>query len=108
MRRYSEAVKADVRRRMSPPMRQSVAQISAELGIENEWHAARDAQLGEDAHRYADRIGAPVFAFLRRTVVMNLLRRAGYRSIRQGLRELAYEIHGMLELGGVQLGENRT
>jgi hypothetical protein len=30
MRRYSEAVKADVRRRMSPPMRQSVAQISAE------------------------------------------------------------------------------
>jgi transposase-like protein len=31
--RYSEAVKADVRRRMSPPHRQSVAQISAELGI---------------------------------------------------------------------------
>jgi transposase len=33
MRRYSEAVKADVRRRMSPPQRQSVAQISEELGI---------------------------------------------------------------------------
>ncbi len=33
MHRYSEAVKADVRRRMSPPQRQSVAQISAELGI---------------------------------------------------------------------------
>jgi len=33
MRRYSEAVKADVRRRVSPPHRQSVAQISAELGI---------------------------------------------------------------------------
>ncbi len=33
MCRYSEAVKADVRRRMSPPHRQSVAQISAELGI---------------------------------------------------------------------------
>ena len=33
MRRYSEAVKADARRRMSLPMRQSVAQISAELGI---------------------------------------------------------------------------
>jgi transposase len=33
MRRYSEAVKADVRRRMSPPMRQSVAQFSAKLGI---------------------------------------------------------------------------
>ncbi len=33
MRRYSEAVTADVRRRMSSPQRQSVAQISAELGI---------------------------------------------------------------------------
>ncbi|MEX1324647.1 MAG: transposase [Synechococcaceae cyanobacterium] len=33
MRRYSEAVKADVKRRMSPPQRQSVARISEELGI---------------------------------------------------------------------------
>jgi hypothetical protein len=51
MRRYSEAVKADVRRRMSPPHRQSVAQISAELYIgklqmELEWltnHSYSDA-----------------------------------------------------------------
>jgi hypothetical protein len=28
MRRYSETIKADVRRRMSPPTRQSVALIS--------------------------------------------------------------------------------
>ena len=74
--------------------------IRQRWSIENEWHWARDAQLGEDAHRYANRNGAPVFAFLR-TVVMNLLRRAGYRSIRQGLRELAYDIKGMLALGGV-------
>jgi transposase len=33
MRRYREAVKADARRRMFPPHRQSVAQISEELGI---------------------------------------------------------------------------
>ena len=33
MRRYSEAVKTDVRRRMRPPNRQSVARISEELGI---------------------------------------------------------------------------
>ncbi len=33
MRRHSESVKADVRRRMSPPHRQSIARISAELGI---------------------------------------------------------------------------
>ena len=33
MRRYSETIKADVRRRMSSPTRQSLAQISKELGI---------------------------------------------------------------------------
>ena len=33
MRRYSEAVKADVRRRMQPPNRQSVTRCSEELGI---------------------------------------------------------------------------
>jgi hypothetical protein len=37
--------------------------------------------------------GVAVISFLR-TVVMNLLRRGGYRSIRQGLRELAYDIKG--------------
>ena len=81
--------------------------IRQRWSIENEWHWARDAQLGEDAHRYANRIGAPVFAFLR-TVVMNLLRRGGYRSIRQGLRELAYDIKGMLELGGVTMAGATT
>ena len=58
--------------------------IRQRWSIANEWHWARDAQLGEDAHRYANRAGVPVFSFLR-TVVMNLLRRGGYRSIRQGL-----------------------
>jgi hypothetical protein len=33
MRRTSEAVKADVRRRMGPPYRQIVAKISQQLGI---------------------------------------------------------------------------
>jgi len=36
MRGYSEAVKADVRRRMSPPQRQRVARISEKLGIGKE------------------------------------------------------------------------
>ena len=40
-----------------------------------------------------------MFSFLR--TVMNLLRRGGYRSNHQGLRELAYDIKGMLALGGV-------
>jgi hypothetical protein len=74
--------------------------IRQRWSIENEWHWVRDPQLGEDAHRYANRTGAAVFSFLR-TVVMNLLRRGGYRSIRQGLRELAYDIKGILALGGV-------
>jgi len=74
--------------------------IRQRWSIEHEWHWGRVAQLGEDAHRYANRTGAPVFSFLR-TVVMNLLRRGGYRSFRQDLRELAYDIKGMLALGGV-------
>jgi predicted transposase YbfD/YdcC len=74
--------------------------IRQRWSIENEWHWARDAKLGEDAHRYASRTGAPVFAFLR-TIVMKLLRGGGFRSIRQGPRELSYVIKGMLALGGV-------
>ena len=66
--------------------------------IENEWHWVRDVQLGEDAHRYAHRVGAPLFSFLR-TVVMNLLRRAGFRSIHAGQQELAHDINRMLTLG---------
>jgi transposase len=33
MRRYSETVKADLKRRLGPPKRQSVAQISKKFGI---------------------------------------------------------------------------
>ena len=75
--------------------------------MDNEWHWARDAQLGEDAHRYAHRTGVAVFSFLR-TIVMNLLRRAGYRSIRQGFREVAYDIKRRLVLGGVMTADTTT
>lgn len=68
--------------------------------IENEWHWVRDTQLGEDAHRYANRVGAPLFSFLR-TVMMNLLRSAGYRSVHAGQQELAHDISRMLALGGM-------
>jgi hypothetical protein len=67
------------------------------LSIENVWQSARIAQLGDDAHRYTNRIGPQVFALLR-TILMNLLRGAGRRSIPQGLRELAYDIKGILAL----------
>lgn len=34
MRRYSEMVKSDVRRRRNPPARQSVSQLSKEVGFD--------------------------------------------------------------------------
>jgi predicted transposase YbfD/YdcC len=67
--------------------------------IENQWHWARDTQLREDAHRYADRVGMPLLSFLR-TIAMNLLRISGFRSIRAGLQRVAHDIQGMLALGG--------
>ena len=79
--------------------------IRQRWSIENEWHWVRDTQLGEDAHRYCNRTGAAVFSFLQ-TVVMNLLRRGGYRSIRQGFRELAYDIKEMLALGDVAIANS--
>jgi predicted transposase YbfD/YdcC len=68
--------------------------------IENEWHWARDVQLGEDAHGYRHRVGAPLVSFLR-TVAMNLLRLDGFRSIRAGLQEVAHDISRMLSLAGI-------
>jgi predicted transposase YbfD/YdcC len=66
--------------------------------IENEWHWVRDVHLAEDTHRYTNRVGAPLFSFLR-TVVMNLLRRSGFRSIHAGQQEVAHDISRMLALG---------
>ena len=74
--------------------------IRQRWSIESEWNWARDAQLGEDAHRYANRTAAPEFSLLK-TVVMNFLRTGGYRFFSKGLRELAYDIKGMPALGGV-------
>ena len=70
--------------------------------MDNQGHWARAAQLGEDAHRYANRNGVALLSFLR-TVVMNLLPRGSYPSIHQKLRELAYDFRGILTLGGVTI-----
>jgi len=51
----------------------------------------RDTQLGEDAHRYANRTGAALFSFLR-MVAMNLLRCGGYRSVHAGQQALSHDI----------------
>ena len=76
--------------------------IHQRWSIENEWHWPRDTQLHEDAHRYRNRNGAPLFSLLR-TVVMNLLRNGGYRSVHAGQQELSQDIRGMRALGGVAM-----
>jgi len=60
------------------------------------WHWIRDTQLHEDAHRYRGN-GAGVMATLR-TAALNLLRLAGYRSIRTGLQAVMHDITVLLAM----------
>ena len=69
--------------------------------IEKEWHWVRDLQLGEDAHRYAERNGVQTLALLR-TLGLNLLRSNGFGSIRTGLMAVAHVINRMLGWSGIQ------
>jgi predicted transposase YbfD/YdcC len=60
------------------------------------WHWIRDTQLHEDAHRYRGN-GAGVMATLR-TAAMNLLRLAGFQSIRAGLQTVMHDITALLAM----------
>ena len=60
------------------------------------WHWIRDTQLHEDAHRYRGN-GAGAMATLR-TAAMNLLRLAGFRSIRAGMQAVMHDITALLAL----------
>ncbi len=60
------------------------------------WHWIRDTQLHEDAHRYRGN-GAGVMATLR-TAALNLLRLAGFRSIRTGLQAVMHDIKALLAM----------
>ena len=60
------------------------------------WHWIRDTQLHEDHHRYRGN-GAGVMATLR-TAAMNLLRLAGFRSIRNGLQAVMHDITALLAM----------
>jgi hypothetical protein len=61
------------------------------------WHFARDVRLGEDAQRYANRNGVPVFALLR-TIVMNLLRLGGFQSIQAGMQAVVHDFTALLAM----------
>ncbi len=60
------------------------------------WHWIRDTQLHENAHRYRGN-GAGVMATLR-TVAMNLLRLAGFQSIRTGIQAVMHDITALLAM----------
>ena len=60
------------------------------------WHWIRDTQFREDAHRYRGN-GASVMATLR-TAAMNLLRLAGFGSIREGLQAVMHDITALLAM----------
>jgi hypothetical protein len=70
--------------------------IRQRWSIENEWHWARDTQLHEDKHRYRGN-GAGVLATLR-TAALNLLRLAGFDSIREGLHAVMHDIRALLAM----------
>jgi len=60
------------------------------------WHWIRDTQLHEDSHRYQGN-GAGTMATLR-TAALNLLRLAGFQSIRAGLQAVMHDITALLAL----------
>ncbi len=58
------------------------------------WYWIRDTQLREDKHRYRGN-GAGVLATLR-AAALNLLRLAGFDSIREGLKAVMHDIKVLL------------
>jgi predicted transposase YbfD/YdcC len=60
------------------------------------WHWIRETQLHEDAHRYRGH-GAGVMATLR-SAALNLLRLAGFQSIRAGLQAVMHDITALLAM----------
>ena len=60
------------------------------------WHWIRDTQLHEDAHSYRGN-GAGSMATLR-TAALNLLRLAGFQSIRSGMQTVMHDITALLAM----------
>ena len=67
------------------------------------WHWIRDTQLHEDAHRYRGN-GAGALASLR-TAALNLLRLAGFLSIRAGMQAVMHDIKALLAMAMRQPAE---
>jgi len=67
------------------------------------WHWIRDTKLHEDKHRYRGN-GAGVLATMC-TAALNLLRLAGFDSIRKGLQAVMHDITALLAMAMRQPGE---
>ena len=75
---------------------EALLQLVRERWSLESWHWIRDTQLREDDHRYRGN-GAGVMATLR-TAALNLLRIAGFNSIREGLQAVMHDIQGLLAM----------
>jgi hypothetical protein len=60
------------------------------------WHWIRDTQLHEDAHRYRGN-GAGAMATVG-TAALNLLRMAGFQSIRDSMQAVMHDITALLTM----------
>ena len=60
------------------------------------WHWIRDTQLHENAHRYRGN-GAGAMSSLR-TAALNLLRLAGFQSIRAGMQAVMHDMTALLAM----------
>ena len=60
------------------------------------WHWIRDTHLDEDTHRYRGN-GTGAMATLR-TAALNLLRLAGFQSIRSGMQAVMHDITALLTM----------
>ena len=69
------------------------------------WHWIRDTHLREDHHRNRGN-GAGVMATLR-TAALNLLRLAGFGSIREGLQSVMHDLTALLAMARRQPEPNR-
>ena len=75
---------------------EAMLRLIRELWSIESLHWIRDTQLHEDKHRYR-RNGAGVLATLR-TAALNLLRLAGFNSIREGLHAVMLDITAVLAM----------
>jgi predicted transposase YbfD/YdcC len=78
---------------------------TGQVQIENGVHYVKDVTLGEDRSTIRVGHGPSVMAILRDTVV-NLLHRAGWRTIAERLRFYSGDVRGALALLGILLIEN--